>query len=106
MVKKILTAAGVQGRRGRFTGSKPVSYVVWLDDQTTEGPDDQPGALIRHDITLELYEDKPDNAAEAALEAALAAEGLQYTKQDRYWLQSEQQYQVIYEFTYYEKRRA
>ena len=105
MVKKILSTAGVQGRRGRFTGGKPASYVVWLDDVTTEGPDDLPGALLRHDVTLELYEDKPDDAAETSLEAAIVAEGLQYTKQDRYWLQSEQQYQVIYEFTYYDKRR-
>jgi hypothetical protein len=55
---------------------------------------------------MELYEDRPDDATETALEAAIAAEGLQYSKQDRYWLQSEQQYQVIYEFTYNEKRRA
>ena len=105
MVKSILTAAGIQGRRGRFTGQKPASYVVWLDDVTTDGPDGLP-MVHRHDITLELYEDKPDAVAEANLEAAIAAAGLQYTKQDRYWLQSEQQYQVLYEFTYYEKRRV
>ena len=105
MVKNILTAAGIQGRRGRFTGQKPASYVVWLDDVTTDGPDGLP-MVYQHDITLELYEDKPDDAAETSLEAAIAAAGLQYTKQDRYWLQSEQQYQVVYEFTYYEKRRV
>lgn len=109
LVTDILTAARVQGRRGRFTGPKPTSYVVWFDDVNTErGPDPFAGAplLIHHDVTLELYEDKPDDAAETALEAAIIAAGLQYTKQDRYWLQSEQQYQVIYEFSYIEKRRA
>jgi hypothetical protein len=77
-----------------------------MDDVTTDGPDGLPNALRRHDVTMELYEDRPDDATETALEAAIAAEGLQYSKQDRYWLQSEQQYQVIYEFTYNEKRRA
>ena len=105
MVKSILTAAGIQGRRGRFTGAKPASYVVWLDDITTDGPDGLP-LVYQHDITMELYEDKPDGAAEAALEAAIAAAGLHFTKQDRYWLQSEQQYQVVYEFNYTEKRRT
>lgn len=104
MVNKILTAAGLQGRQGRFIGDKPLSYVVWLDNITTDGSDDRP-CIFRHDITLELYEDKPDPAVETALELAIADAKLQFTKQDRYWLQTEQQYQVIYEFTYYEKRR-
>lgn len=104
MVNSILTAAGVQGRRSRFIGPKPSSYVVWMDDITTDGPDGLP-MVYRHDVTLELYEDKPDDAVEADLEAAIVDAGLQYTKQDRYWLQTEQQYQVIYEFTYFEKRR-
>jgi hypothetical protein len=109
MVNSILAAAGLKGRRGRFTGAKPSAYVVWLDDADTEpGPDPVPGAplTIRHDVTLELYEDKPDPIAEAALENAIVAAGLHFSKQDRYWLQTEQQYQVIYEITYYEKRRT
>ena len=109
MVDKILTAARLQGRRGRFIGAKPSTYVVWLDDMSTEpGPDRVANApqAIRHDITLELYEDRPDDAAEAALEAAITAANLDWTKQDRYWLQAEQQYQVIYEFTFFERRRA
>lgn len=104
MVNDILTAAGIAYRRGRFTGSKPATYAVYMDDITTDGPDDGP-RILRHDIAVELYEDRPDDTAEAALEAALAATGLQWTKQDRYWLQSEQQYQVIYEFYYFEKVR-
>lgn len=104
MVHRILAAAGLKGRRGRFTSPPLGSYVVWFDDLTTDGPDGLPW-IIEHDVTFELYESKPDDAAEAALEAAIAAEGLQYNKQDRYWLDSEQMYQVIYEFNYTEKRR-
>jgi hypothetical protein len=104
MVNKILTAAGVAHRRSRYTG-KANTYAVWMDDQNTNGPDGLPSLLVQHDITVELYESKPEDAVEAAIEAAIAAEGLQYTKQDRYWLATEQMYQVIYEFTYFEKRR-
>lgn len=105
MVNKILTAARIQGRRGRFTPPLPDTYVVWSDNVTTDGPDGAP-RILRHDVTLELYESKPNDKAEAAIEEAIAAEGLRYTKQDRYWIQSEQMYQVIYEITYYEKRRT
>jgi len=104
MVNEILTAAGVKYRRGRLTGKKAPTEAVYLDDITTDGPDDLP-LIRRHDITVELYEDRPDAAAEKALEDAISAAGLQWTKQDRYWLQTEQMYQVIYEFFYYEKVR-
>lgn len=104
MVDRILTAAGIKGRRGRFTGNAPSTYAVWLDDITTDGPDGRP-CIYRHDVTVELYENKPDDRAELALEVALTAEGLMFTKQDRYWIQTEQLYQVVYDFTYYEKRR-
>ena len=105
MINKILTAASIQGRRGRFIGKAPSTYAVYFDDVTTDGPDGHP-LIQRHDVTVELYEAKPDDKAEAAMEAAVAAAGLHYTKQDRYWLQTEQLYQVVYEFTYYTKRRT
>ena len=105
MVTDILTASGLPYRRGRFTGKQPATYAVYMDDITTDGPDGRPW-VRQHDVTVEVYESAPDDAAESALESAIAAAGLHYTKQDRYWLQSEQLYQVIYEFTYYEKRRS
>lgn len=107
MVDKILTAAGIPYRRARFTASKAGAntYAVYLDDIDQDGSDDGRALILRHDITVELYESKPDPKAEAAIEAAINAEGLLWTKQDRYWLQTEQQYQVIYEFSYTEKRR-
>ena len=111
MIDEIMAAAGIPCRRGRFTGKAPATYAVILDDiDTSSGPDPIAGRqspqVLRHDVTLELYEDKPDDAAEAALEAAIALAGLDYTKQDRYWIQTEQFYQVIYEFTFFEKRRV
>lgn len=109
MIHEILTASGIPYRQARFLNPPAETYAVYLDDHdTTPGPDPVPGAvqLIRHDIMVEIYEPKPDAAAEAAMEAALMAAGLYYTKQDRYWLQNVQRYQVVYEFHYIEKRRA
>ena len=85
MTSDILTAAGIPFRRSRFP-------------QPAEG-------TFAHSVTVELYEPAPDDAAEAALEAQLNARGIPWDKQDRYWLQAEQRYQVVYDFDYVEKRR-
>ena len=105
MVKNILTAAGVQFKRTRFPQPPKGTYAVYMDDVETDGPDGI-NAILRHNVTVELYEPKPDDTAEAAVEWELDAAGLEWAKQDRYWLQDEQRYQVIYEFTYIEKRRV
>lgn len=104
MIEKILTASGVTFRRSHFVRPPAETYAVYLDDKTTDGPDGI-NAIIHHDVTVEVYEPKADDATEAAIEAAIDAQGLQWTKQDRYWLSDENRYQVIYEFTYTEKRR-
>ena len=107
MVNEIMTASGVPYRRGRWVGHKPPTYAVYTDDVTSDGADAAAFPRVEtHAITVELYEDNPDDGAEKALERAITEAGLPWEKQDRYWLQSEQQYQVIYEFDYTEKVRA
>ena len=105
MTDGILTAAGIQARRGRFVKPPQGTYALWFDDVDTDGPDGLPW-ILHHAVTIELYESGPDDAAEKNLEAELTAAGVQWTKQDRVWLQTEQLYQVIYEYDYYEKRRT
>lgn len=107
MTPELLTAAGIaHHRRGRFAKPPAGTYAVWKDNITdTDGPDGMPPCIFYHAATIELYEFAPDDAAEAALEARMTAQGLRWTKQDRYWIDSEQMYQVIYEFSYIEKRR-
>lgn len=104
MVKEILTAAGVPSRQGRFPDPPATTYAVYFDDVAADGADRVPAAglpyIYHHDVTVEVYEPKPDDDTEAAIEAALIAQGLPWTKQDRYWLQNVQRYQVIYEFAY------
>ena len=104
MVNKILTTSGVRFRQTRFITPPAGDYAVYMDDVTADGPDGI-NRIFTHDITVELYLVGLDNAAELAIEAALNAEGVPWTKQARYWLQDAQRYQVIYEFSYIEKRR-
>lgn len=108
MVNEIFAASGIPYRQGRFYNPPATTYGVYFDDLTVDGPDPIPGApqTVRHDVMVELYEPKADPAAETALEAQLKARGLHWTKEDRYWLQNVQRYQVIYEFNYTEKVRT
>lgn len=106
MVKEILTAAGIKERGSRFVKPPAETYAVWMDDITADGPDCMPPCIFHHNVTVELYALRPDPTAEAALEAEMTARGLHWTKQSRFWIQSEGMYQTIYEFNYTEKRRA
>ena len=103
MIKQILTAAGVPHKPARFPDPPKDTFAIYFDDVEVDGPDRlAPGAprIERHDIMVELYEPTEDDAVEAALEAQLIAQGLTWTKQARYWLDSLRRYQVIYEFSY------
>ena len=105
MVTEILKRAGVKYRQSRYTVKPlPDTYAVYFDDREASGADGV-NCLITHNITIEVYETIPDDKTEAAIEAALDAYGLEWSAQARYWIQEEQRYQVIYEFTYIEKRR-
>ena len=107
MIDKIMTAAGFRlnetYRKTRFV-SPPAdkTYAVYMDDVSVDGPDGM-NRIYTHSYTIELYEPAPDDAAESAIETALNAEGLRWEKQDRYWLQDEQLYQTVYDFTYIKK---
>ena len=73
MVKTILAAAGIRERGSRFTKPPAETYAVWFDDIETDGPDGMPPRIFTHNVSVELYERKPDNEAVAALEAELTA---------------------------------
>ena len=104
MLNEILTAAGIPHKPARFPDPPKGTHAVWFDDVTADGPDGI-NRIFTHNATVELYEDVQDPGAENALEAEIDARGLHYEKQARYWLDSIKRYQVIYEFTYHEKRR-
>lgn len=102
MIKEILTASGVLYAETQFMRTPSKTYAVYMDEVDVDGPDYQ-NRIFRHDITVELYEFKPDPEAEAAIERELNARGIKWHKQPRYWISTITQYQVIYEFSYIEK---
>lgn len=112
MTEELLTAAGVQHRRARFPRPPSETYAVFFDDVEVEGADPvaPPVAealprIYTHNVRVEVYEPKPDDKTETAIEAALDATGYPWTKADRIWVQDVQRYQVLYEITYTTKRR-
>lgn len=103
MINSILTEWGRPFRETCYPSKLPAeTCAVFLDDVEMDGADGL-NLLAYHNITVELYEPRPDPAAEADFEAILNARGRPWTKQARYWLQSLQRYQVIYEFSYITK---
>ena len=104
MVEIILSAAAIPSRPARFPDPPPGTYGVYFDEVTADGADGY-NCIFTHDCMVELYEPTQDAAAEAVVEGELNARGIPGTKQTRYWLDTVQRYQVIYEFSYIEKRR-
>lgn len=104
MIDDILRAAAVNSRQSRHQRPPAGTYAVWFDDKSMDMPDKVDGFIMpyicTHAVRIELYEEVPDPQAEAALEAQLLARGLAFDKEDRYWLQEVQRYQVIYTLTY------
>lgn len=110
MIREILTASGVQFRRSHYRKPPAGTYAVYFDDVEVDGADRvRPVTaaglprVYKHDVTVELYESAPDDAAEAAIESAMLAAGVSYHKEDRYWLQDVQRYQALYTFSYTSK---
>lgn len=106
MVKKVLTGAGfVEGKtfkETRFVKPPKDTYSVYLDSFESRGADGL-NLIKDHDFTIELYSYKPDPEAEKRIENSFDSFGLEYVKSDRYWLQEEQLYQVVYSFNFIEK---
>lgn len=109
MVDRVLTGAGfilnTTYKETRFLKPPNTTYAIYNDSRTRRGADDL-NLLTEHEITIELYEYTPDPQAEKRLEDQFDALGIEYTREDRYWIQEEQLYQVIYEFSYIEKKGA
>ena len=110
MVKKILTGAGFiedeTFRETRFLSPPKSTYAVYMDSYKSGGGDTV-ALLKRHSVTIELYEYAPDPEAESKIEAKLneyfPLMSNEWEKEDRYWIEEEQLYQVIYNFDYIEK---
>lgn len=109
MVHKILTSAGFvlheTYRETRFLSPPNTTYVIYNDNLNVRGADNL-NLMIEHAVEIELYEYAPDPDAEKRIENQLDANGIEYVKQSRYYINEEQLYQIIYEFEYIEKKGA
>jgi len=106
MINEIAKAAGLKLRKTRHTKPPSGTYGTYMDAVEAGGADGV-NLLRIHDYTLEVYAPTADELAAAgnSIEEALDERGIPWTKQGGYWLQEEQKYQEIYEFTHIEKRR-
>lgn len=106
MVKRVLTGAGFVEdetfNETKFITPPNTTYAVFHDSFTRRGADGM-NLLKEHSYTIELYSEFEDPDAEARIEATLDSFGIEYDKADRYWIQSEQLYQVVYTFDFIEK---
>lgn len=106
MVKQVLTQAGfTEGKtfkETRFLRPPKTTYAVYMDSFTSRGADAL-NLMKEHGYTIELYSETPDPDAEARIEKSFDGLGLEYSKDDRYWIQEEQLYQVVYTFDFIEK---
>lgn len=106
MVKKILTGAGFVEdetfKETRFLDPPDCTYAVYMDSYEGRGPDGL-NLIKDHTYTIELYSTKADPTAEANIEEMLNAYGIEYEKSERYWLNSEQLFQVVFTFDFIEK---
>ncbi len=106
MVHKIMTGAGftlnVTYRETRFMTPPKETYAVYNDSFRRRGGD-YFNALKEHDVTIEVYEYAPDPEAETAIEEQFDRIGMEFEKQERYWIEEEQLYQIIYSFSYLTK---
>lgn len=99
MVEEILNSAGIKNKPTRFLKPPNCTYAVWFDRYSKSGAD-MKKTIYNHSCSIELYSYEIDNAAERAIERELDKRALEYTKQERVWLQSEQLWEVIYTFDY------
>lgn len=106
MVKRILAGAGFVEfetfRETRFLKPPRTTYAVYMDSFTRRGADNK-NLLKDHAYTIEVYSYSPDPDAERRIEEMLDYFGIKFEKDDRYWIQDEQLYQVVYTFNFIEK---
>lgn len=102
MVNEILNKTGLPFKESRFLSPPKSTYAIYNLELDRRGGDDI-NLVSQYDATIELYEYAPDPGAEKTLEEILDSYGVEFSKDSRYWIDSEQLYQVIYNFSYIKK---
>ena len=87
----------------KFKNPPKEDYCVWNDSKSVYGAD-RKNLIEEHNISIELYEYSPNDSLEEQIEARFDSLGIPYDKQERYWLDDEKLYQIVYEFSYLQKK--
>lgn len=104
MVDNIFKGTNIPYKETRFNKAPSTTYAIYTDSINRRGGDTK-NFLVDHRIFIELYSSSLDLESEEKLETNLDAYVMNYNKSERVWLKDEQKYQVIYDFSYTEKRR-
>lgn len=106
MVNKILCHANFilnkTYKETRFLKPPKETYAVFTDSYNRRGADDC-NLITEHSIDIELYSYSPNPDAEKRIEDSFDYFKIPYTKNPRFWIQTEQLFQTIYSFEYIEK---
>lgn len=95
-IKTWLQQTGMKAAEGFFKLPPKPPYLVYLEERTVEGADFK-NLYASRQLTVELYADAPDAAAEETLEQLLDAEGIHYDKTG-VWLGTEKFWLTTYLF--------
>lgn len=96
----IMTQIGLTYAYDHFAeGETPTApFCVYLLPESRNFSADGIVYLKRSIVNIELYTEKKDIESEQAVEDVLAAHGIFYDKEE-FWINSEELFEVIYEFT-------
>ena len=95
-LKTALDATGYPVAYHHFEEAQELPFIVYLESETSNFLADNTVYEKVRNIEVELYTDKKDLAAEAAIEAVFKANELPWQAAE-FWIESEKLYQRIYE---------
>lgn len=99
-----LNEAGITNRPTVFRKVPHGTFAVYFDSVDNDQSADLINNVRSHDVTIEIYEEKQDFKARSALEAAMDERDIKWDRADTVWLEEEQYYETIYNFSYIERR--
>lgn len=100
-VKAWLKTTGYPVEAVLFLKPPAPPYIVFSDKTDVSGADSK-NCIADRAITIELYADSVDTAAEAAIESLLNAKAIPYSK-ELMWIQTERFFQTVYDINLVEK---
>lgn len=104
--KLIEDATGLPTASVVFVRPQKLPFIILLDRQTVQGDDFNMCTVIRHNITIEVYEEKVDETNEIKLKNLFDKMGWKWTGSREYVPQPEDCYITTYDIeSFYEARK-